>query len=365
MPSYTVAEIAAAINAEAHGDTSLVINALSEPADAKADHLAMAMAEKYLSELPKGSAQAAVLAPETDWQALGLKAAIIPRRSRYAMAGMTQMMDPGQGFDTGVIHPSAVIDPTAELGEGVSVGPNAVIGARAVIGNGSIIGPLCSIGVDVVIGANAYLREHVSIGARVRIGDRFIAQPGARIGGDGFSFVTPETSQAEAARHTLGDQSSAQAQSYTRIHSLGSVRIGNDVEIGSNATIDSGTVRDTEIGDGTKFDNLTHAGHNVIIGKDCLVCGQTGIAGSATIGNNVVFAGQTGINDNIFIGDNVITGGGSIVLSNVPSGRVVLGYPATKMDTQLEIYKAVRRLPRVLRDVAALQKAVFKSGSKD
>lgn len=365
MPPYTVAEIAEAINADAYGDTSLVITTLSEPADAKADHLAMAMSQKYLSDLSEGAAQAAVLADETDWQALGLKAVIIPRRPRYAMAGMTRMMDPGHGFDTGVIHPSAVIDPAALIGEGVSVGPNSVIGARAVLGDGSVIGPLCSVGDDAVIGANAYLREQVTIGARVRIGDRFIAQPGARIGGDGFSFVTPETSQAEAARHTLGDHSTADAQSYTRIHSLGSVRIGNDVEIGANATIDSGTVRDTEIGDGTKFDNLTHAGHNVVIGKDCLVCGQTGIAGSVTIGNNVVFAGQTGITDNIFIGDNVITGGGSIILSNVPAGRVVLGYPATKMDTQLEIYKSIRRLPRVLRDVAALQKAVFKSGSND
>ncbi len=365
MSPYTVAEIAEAINAEAYGETSLVITALSEPALAEADHLAMAMSKKFLDDLTEGQACAAVLAPGTDWQALGLKAAIVPRRPRYAMAGMTQMMDPGQGFDTGVIHPTAVIDPTADLGEGVSVGPYCVIGARAVIGEGSVVGPLCSIGSHVVLGANAFLREHISIGARVQIGDRFIAQPGARIASDGFSFVTPETSQAEAARQTLGDQSSADAQSYTRIHSLGAVRIGNDVEVGANTTIDSGTVRDTEIGDGTKLDNLAHVGHNVVIGTDCLICGQTGIAGSVKVGNNVVFGGQTGVSDNIFIGDNVIIGGGSRVFTNVPAGRALLGHPATKMDTQIEIYKSLRRLPRILRDVAALQKAVFKSGSND
>lgn len=365
MSSYTIAEIAEAINATAYGDTSLIVTALSEPADARSDHLAMAMSDKFLEDLPKGEAQAAVLSADTDWIGLGLKAAIVPRRPRYAMAGMTQKMDPGQGFDTGVVHPTALIDPTAHLGEDISVGPNTVIGPRAAIGNGAVIGPLCTIGADVVIGENAYIRENVTIGARVQIGDRFIAQPGARIGGDGFSFVTSEMSQAEAARHTLGDQSAAEAQSYTRIHSLGSVRIGNDVEVGSNATIDNGTIRDTEIGDGTKLDNLVHLGHNVVIGTDCLVCGQTGIAGSVTIGNNVVFGGQTGISDNIFIGDNVIAGGGTKILSSVPAGRVILGYPATKMDTQIEIYKALRRLPRILRDVAALQKAVFKSGSKD
>jgi len=270
----------------------------------------------------------------------------------------------GQHFASG-IHPSAVIDPSAELGQDVSVGPNAVIGPRAKIGDGSMIGPLCFVGADAVIGEQAFLREQVSIGARVTIGDRFTAQPGARIGGDGFSFVTPEVSQAEAVRDTLGDQSAGTAQSYDRIHSVGAVRIGNDVEVGANATIDNGTIRDTQVGDGTKFDNLTQTGHNVIIGRGCLICAQAGIAGSTTIGNNVVLGGQTGVSDNIFIGDNVIAGGASVILSNVPSGRAVLGYPATKMDNQLELYKTMRRLPRLLRDVAALQKAVFKPGSND
>ena len=318
MPSFTVAEIAQAINAKAHGDTSVVITALAEPADARPDHLAMAMSKKFLDDLPIGAAQAAVLAPDTDWKALGLKAAIMPHRPRFAMAGMTRMMDPGHGYDTGLIHPSAVIDPTARLGAGASVGPNSVIGPRAQIGPGTIIGPLCTIGVDAVIGDNAYLREQVTIGARVQIGDRFIAQPGARIGGDGFSFVTAELSQVEAARQSLGDQGEAEAQSYTRIHSVGSVKIGDDVELGANATIDSGTIRDTQVGNGTKLDNLSQVGHNVIIGSDCLVCAQTGIAGSSVIGNNVVLGGQTGVSDNIFVGDNVITGGGTIVLSNVP-----------------------------------------------
>ncbi|WP_050931711.1 UDP-3-O-(3-hydroxymyristoyl)glucosamine N-acyltransferase [Aestuariivita boseongensis] len=364
MPSFTVAQIAEAIGADAFGDTSLVIASLAEPGDARPDQLAMAMAPKYLEALSQGGAQAAVLAPGTDWQALGLKAAILPRRPRYAMAGMTRMMDLGQGFAEG-IHPSAVIDPTAQLGEGVSVGPNAVIGPRAVVGEGTVIGPLCFVGADVRIGAGGLLREQVSVGARVRLGDRFIAQPGARIGGDGFSFVTPEPSQVEAVRQTLGDQSGGTAQSYVRIHSVGSVRIGDDVELGANSTIDNGTIRDTQVGDGTKFDNLVQVGHNVIIGRDCLVCAQAGIAGSTTIGNNVVLGGQSGVSDNIFIGDNVITGGGSVVLSNVPSGRAVLGYPAVKMESHVEIYKATRRLPRLLRDVAALQKAVFKSGSND
>jgi UDP-3-O-[3-hydroxymyristoyl] glucosamine N-acyltransferase len=223
-----------------------------------------------------------------------------------------------------------------------------------------VIGPHCYIGADVEIGADAILREMVSIGARARIGDRFRAQPGARVGADGFSYVTPEVSGAENVRKTLGDQGDAKAQSWLRIHSLGAVTIGDDVEIGANCTIDNGTIRDTEIGSGTKLDNQVHIGHNCRIGRDCLLCGQAGLSGSVVVGNNVVMGGQTGVGDNITIGDGAILGGATKTLSNVPAGRVMMGYPAVKMETHTEMYKAQRRLPRILKDIEALKKAVFK-----
>ncbi|XDA99880.1 UDP-3-O-(3-hydroxymyristoyl)glucosamine N-acyltransferase [Sulfitobacter sp. LCG007] len=358
--SHTVSEIAAAIGAEFFGDGSIVISAAAEPQNARPDELAMATGEKYAAALGKGRARAAMLWQGADWKALGLEAAIVPQRPRYAMAGLTRHLDAGQGFAAG-IHPSAVIDPTAELGEGVSVGPFTVISAGARIGARSVIGPQCFIGWNATLGEDAFLREQVSIGARARIGARFIANPGARIGGDGFSFVTAEASGVEAVRDTLGDQQERPAQPWTRIHSLGAVSIGDNVEIGANSAVDNGTIRDTRIGDGTKLDNLVTIGHNVIIGTDCLICGQAGVAGSSRIGNNVVLGGMTGVNDNIFVGDRVITGGGSKVASNVPAGRVMMGYPATRMDTHIEIYKAMRRLPRLLGEVAALRKAVFRS----
>ena len=357
--SHTIKDIATALGAEAFGAVDLLITSVQEPKDAGPNDLALAMDAKYADDLSQGQARAAMLWEGADWQAMGLEAAIVPKRARFAMAPLTRMMDQGQGFGTG-IHPSAVIDPTAELADDITVGPLAVISARAKIGAGSVIGPQAFIGIDVVIGENAYIREQVSIGARVRIGDRFIAQPGAKIGGDGFSFTTAEKSSIEAARETLGDQQDTSTQEWTRIHSLGSVVIGNDVEIGAIATIDSGTIRDTVIGDGCKFDNLAQIGHNVKMGRDCLVCVQVAVAGSTVVGNNVVFGGQTGVTDNIFIGDRVITGGGTKILSNVPAGRVMLGYPATQMDKQLELYKFFRRLPRLFRDVAALEKRVPK-----
>ncbi|WP_170480617.1 UDP-3-O-(3-hydroxymyristoyl)glucosamine N-acyltransferase [Ruegeria arenilitoris] len=356
---YTIQQIAQSLGVEAEGQTDLTILRAAEPKDAGPTDLAMAMAPKYAEDLNAGTARAAVLWEGADWRGFGLDAALFVKRPRMAMAGITAMLDRGQGVAEG-IHPSAVIDPTAEIEDGVSIGPLSVIGARAKIGMGSVIGPHCVIGMDASIGQGAYLREMVSVGARSQIGDRFIAQPGARIGGDGFSFVTPEVSGVEIARKTLGDQGDAKAQSWLRIHSLGAVEIGDDVEVGANCTIDNGTVRNTVIGTGSKLDNLVHIGHNSQIGNDCLLCGQSGLSGSVVMGNNVVIGGQSGISDNVFIGDGVIAGGSSKILSNVPAGRVVMGYPAVKMETHTEIYKAQRRLPRLARDVAAIKKAVFK-----
>ena len=362
--SQTIGEIAAALGADVVGDATLEIARAAEPAMAGPDDLAIAMTPKFAETLHEGQAKAALLWQEADWQAFGLKGAILPQRPRYAMSGLTKMLDPGQGFSSG-IHPSAVIDPTATVADGVSIGPFTVIAAGAQIGKGCVIGPQCFIGQDVQIGPDALLREQVSIGARAKIGARFIAQPGVRIAGDGFSFVTPEKSNVESARATLGDQGETKSQAWNRIHSLGSVSIGDDVEIGANTTVDCGTIRDTVIGNGTKLDCLVQIGHNATIGNHTLVCGHVGVAGSARIGNFVVLGGQAGVSDNVFIGDGAILGGGTKVLSNVPAGRTMLGYPATQMDRQMDIYKAQRRLPRLLRDVAELRKAVFKSNTDD
>lgn len=356
---YTVEAIALALGAKIAGDGLIEITAAAEPAEAGPGDLAMAMSEKYAQGLAQGSARAAMLWPGADWKALGLRAAIFAPRPRVAMAGVTSLLDRGQGFAPG-IHPSALIDPAAELGEDIAVGPFAVIAAGARIGAGSVIGPQCYIGTDTVLGEGAFLREQVSIGAGIRIGARLICQPGVRIGGDGFSFVTPEPSGVEKARETLGDQGDTQAQSWLRIHSLGGVDIGDDVEIGANTTIDSGTIRATRVGSGTKMDSQVQVGHNVQIGRDCLLCAQAGVAGSSVIGDHVVLGGQSGVADNITVGDRVIAAGATKLLSNVPAGRVMMGYPAIRMDAFTEMYKSLRRLTRLSRDVETLKKAVSK-----
>ncbi|MFP4449664.1 MAG: UDP-3-O-(3-hydroxymyristoyl)glucosamine N-acyltransferase [Rhodosalinus sp.] len=362
---YTLGEIAQALGIAAEGDTELLINGAAEPGDSGPDHLAIATTPVYAERLAQGSARAALLWEGADWRALGLDGAICPSRPRYALSSLTARFDPGPGFAP-VRHPSAVIDPGAELAPDVTVGALAVIEAGARIGAGAVIGPQAYVGADAVIGPGALLREGVRIGARVSIGARFTAQPGAVVGSDGFSFVTPEVSDVERARASLGEETGgASAQPWSRIHSLGAVSIGEDVEIGANACIDRGTIRDTVIGDGTKIDNLVQIAHNVVIGRHCLFAGQVGIAGSTVVGDHVVMGGQVGVADNLTIGGNVVVAAGSKVLSNVPAGRVMMGYPATKMDAQVESYKALRRLPRLFRDVAALKKAVSKPGASD
>lgn len=350
--SHSIAEIATALGAEAAGDVSIRVSGASEPARARADQIALAMDPKYAGGLAQGKAQAAMVWAGADWQAMGLKAAIFAPRSRLAMAGLTRLLDAGPDLAPGV-HPQAVIHTTARIGDGAAIGPFVVIGAGATLGPGARIASHVSIAEQARIGANALILQGARIGARVVIGDDFICQPGAVIGADGFSFVTPAPSGVEEIRQTLGQRADFEPQEWVRIHSLGAVRIGDGVEIGANSCIDRGTIRDTVIGSRSKLDNLVHIGHNVDLGEDCLLCGQVGVAGSSRIGNRVVLAGQCGVNDNIFVGDDVIAGGGTKIFTNAPAGRVLLGYPAVKMETHLEMTRALRRLPRLLSRLSA------------
>jgi UDP-3-O-[3-hydroxymyristoyl] glucosamine N-acyltransferase len=355
--SHTIRDIAAALGAEAAGDLDLLLTGAAEPGSAGPGHLALAMDPKYADGLGQGRAQAALIWPGADWRGFGLKAAIFAPRSRLAMSALTRLFDDGPLIAPG-IHPMSVVDPSAQIGEGAAVGPFVVIGADVHIGTNARVASHVSIGEGTRIGRDAMILHGAHIGSRVVIGDRFIAQPGVVIGGDGFSFVTPEKSGVEEIRKTLGQRAAINKQAWVRIHSLGAVTIGDDVEVGANSTIDRGTIRDTSVGSGTKIDNLVQIGHNVQIGQDCLLCAQVGIAGSSRIGDRVVLAGQVGVNDNIFIGDDVIAGGASKIFTNVPAGRVLLGYPAVKMETHVEMQKALRRLPRLSVIVANLQKAV-------
>ena len=352
--AHSIAKIAQAIGAPFEGDGAFLIEGAAEPASATAQDLALAMNPKYAEGLKLGHARAALLWPGADWQALGLKAAIFAPRGRLAMVGLTQTLDNGPAISAGV-HAMTVVDASAKIGEGAAIGPFVTIGAGAKIGPRARIAAHVSIGANAVIGADAVILEGVRIGHGVQIGDRVILQPGCVIGSDGFSFVTPEISGVEEIRATLGIRGAIRKQVWHRIHSLGAVVLGDDVEVGANTCIDRGTIRSTTVGHRTKIDNLAHIAHNVTVGEDCLICGMVGLAGSVRVGNRVVLAGQVGVGDNLFVGDDVIAGAASKIMTNTPAGRVVLGYPAIKMDKNIELQKVLRRLPRFSSRLAAVE----------
>ncbi len=365
MSGHTIRQIADALGAEAVGETGLLVTGAAEPSSAGPADLAVAMEPRFASRLAEGKAQAALMAKGADWQTHGLKAAILVDRPRLAMAGLTALFDQGDQMPTG-IHPTAIIDPSASIGADVAVGPYAVIGEGTSIGARSRIDSHVSIAPGSAIGEDAVLLAGVRVGRNVRIGDRFMAHSGVVIGGDGFSFVTAERSSVEAVRETLADAGDAgTGQEWLKIRSLGGVVIGDDVEIGANSSVDAGTIRPTRVGDGTKIDALVQVGHNVQLGRNCLLCAHVAVGGSAKVGDSVVLGGQVGVADNISLGDGVVAGGATKILSNVPAGRAVLGYPAMKMETHVEIYKALRRLPRLARLVENLQKPVSKNGRND
>lgn len=361
MPAYTVQEIAQALDASFEGDGALTIIKLEEPARAGSNDLAVAMDPRFAAQLSNGKARAAILSDGQDWRALGLKAAIFVARPRLAMAGLTRKFRHEENDFEAAVHPSAVVDPSAQVGERSHIGPNAVIEDGAEIGAGSHIGPNVWIGRGVVIGPGAWIGAGTAIWPGVRIGSNFVVHTNCSIGGDGFSFVTPEKSAVEEVRETLGESAAKTDQAWIKIHSLGGVLIGDNVEVGSNSSIDAGTIRPTEIGDGTKIDALVQVGHNALVGRHVLLCAHVAVGGSAVVGNNSVLGGQVGVADNITLGAGVVAGGATKILSNVPPGRALLGYPAMKLETHVETYKALRRLPRMMARLAGLEKAVAKT----
>ncbi|SET58993.1 UDP-3-O-(3-hydroxymyristoyl)glucosamine N-acyltransferase [Oceanicella actignis] len=343
----TLSDLARALGVEGAGDLSIAVVRAAHPAEAGPEDLAVAASPSYAEALKGGGARAALLWPGADWRALGLEAALFAPRPRYAMAALTQTFQHPPHAPEGV-HPSAVVDPSASIGPGASIGPFVWIGPGARIGARARILAHASVGADARIGDDALLHAGVRVGERVRIGDRFIAQPNAVIGGDGFSFVTPEKGAVESARQTGAVAADALNTHHARIHSLGAVRIGDDVEIGAGSTVDRGTLTDTRIGSGTKIDNLVQIGHNVEIGENCLLCAQVGVAGSARIGDRAVLGGKVGVADHVRVGHDAVVAASSGVGSNVPPRAVVIGSPAIARDEWMRMMMAMRRLPRLI-----------------
>jgi UDP-3-O-[3-hydroxymyristoyl] glucosamine N-acyltransferase len=329
-----VRDVAAALSAQVVGDGALSIERVVHPAAAaRPSDLAVAMTADALAALAGSKAQAAIVADKSANADGRLNAMIVTTDGRAALAKLTSLFDRGPAHASGV-HPSAIVAPDATIGEGASIGPFVTIGPRSRIGARTVVLANVSIGADVTIGDDGLIYSGVRIGDLVTIGARAIIHFNAAIGSDGFSFVP-------------GGKGGMPA----RVHSLGAVAIGDDVEIGANTTIDRATLETTRIGDGTKIDNLVQIAHNVQIGRSCLICGMVGISGSVEIGDGVLLGGGVGIADHVKIGKGAMVAAGSGVGTNIAAGIKVSGYPAMLHERSVDIYAFLSRHKRFLRDL--------------
>jgi UDP-3-O-[3-hydroxymyristoyl] glucosamine N-acyltransferase len=206
------------------------------------------------------------------------------------------------------VHPSAVVDATAQIDPGAEIGAGTVIGPGVVIGAGTVVGPLCTIAEGVEIGRECRVHAQVTLSHAV-IGNHVTLYPGVRIGQDGFGFAIGKAG-------------------FVPVRQLGRVIIGDGAEVGANSTIDRGSVQDTIIGPGVHIDNQVQIGHNVQLGAGSVIVAQAGISGSTTLGEGVMIAAQAGLTGHLSIGSGAKIGAQSGVMADVPAGEEVLGAPA-------------------------------------
>ena len=239
------------------------------------------------------------------------------------------------------VHPTAFVDPSATLDPTkVRVQAGAVVMAGVTVGDGSDIGPNSVIGDDVVLGRDCQIMANASIRERCILGDRVTLQPGAVIGSDGYGY------EFFQGRHVKIDQ-------------VGIVEIHDDVEIGANSTIDRARFGKTIIGEGTKIDNLVQIGHNVVMGKHCLIVAQVGLSGSSLYGDNVTIGGQAGVGGHVTVGSNVMLAARSGVTVNLAGDTIYAGKPAQPFREEMKLQALVRRLPKLVARVKALEKALL------
>ena len=356
VKQFSTFQIAQALDGQLIGDGNIPIDRVAHPADIRGPKdIVLATDKKLLPLLLASQARIAIVSAEAELEPGLLEACIIVSRPRLALAKLTNLFAEEISVAVGV-HPSAIVEAGAQLGENVAVGAQAYIGAGAIIGANSVIHPQTYIGPHAVIGANALIHAGVRIGARVEIGDRCILHFNASLGADGFSFVTPQMGSVESAKST--GAVGASNQELIRIASLGTVILGDDVEVGANTSIDRGTIVATRVGNGTKIDNQVQIGHNVVIGKNCLICGRVGIAGSVEIGDRVVLGGATGIADHVKIGDDAIAMAMSGVAGNVPPKGLVIGIPAKPRALVIEQHMNLARLSSLIKKVEVLTKRI-------
>ena len=331
--TLTTAEIAKLLAGEVLGDANATLTGFANADSAKPGDLTFAETEEFFLAA-ENSAATAIIAGKNSSSAK--KTVIRVDNPRLAFAKALAVFFPEPKFVAG-IHPTAAIAATAQIDPSAHIGPHCTIGERVKIGANVVLQAGNFIGDDSVIGDETNLFSNVTIYPRTQIGKRVRIHAGAVIGSDGFGYVF------DSGFHR-------------KVPQVGNVVVGDDVEIGSNTSVDRGALGSTVIGKGTKIDNLVQVGHNVELGDYCILCAQVGIAGSAKLGKYTVLAGQVGIAGHLKIGNQVTIGSKSGVMHNIPDGEKWLGIPAQPDKQAKRIMIAMQRLPDLFKKIAAWEK---------
>ncbi len=280
---------------------------------------------KYLAALEATRAGAVLLHPDNATHVPAGCVAVVTPEPYAAWARVALLFHPLPPLRPG-IHPSAVVSPDATIASSAEVGPLAVIGSGAEIGPRCRIGPHAVVGDGVVLGPDCRIGPHASV-SHALLGARVYVYPGARIGQEGFGFAIT-------------------ADGFRGVPQLGRVVLEDDVEVGANSTIDRGSLHDTFIGGGSRLDNLVQIGHNVRLGRGCVIVSQAGISGSTILEDHVMLGGQAGLTGHLRIGRRARIGAQAGVMADVPAGADVVGSPAQPVRAFFREIAAIRRLVR-------------------
>ncbi|HEY7303138.1 MAG TPA: UDP-3-O-(3-hydroxymyristoyl)glucosamine N-acyltransferase [Bryobacteraceae bacterium] len=334
--SLTVAELARICGGTAEGETARPISGASALESAMPNDVAFVSGKKAMESAATSQAGCLLVPPEFDLRATQTLIRVSQPRAAFGRAILA--LYPPKRF-SGFIHPSAVIAGSAKISADAFVGAHTVIGAESEIGTGTYIGSGCSIGDRVHIGPESVIHPNVTIYDAVRAGARAIVHSGSVIGADGFGFTLS------------GD-------CYEKFPQIGTVEIGDDVEIGANCCIDRAALGVTRIGNGTKFDNLVHVGHNCTIGNHVVVAAQTGFSGGVSVGDYAVIGGQAGIGEKARIEARAVIGGKAGVLTSqrVRAGEPVWGIPARPLRKHLKNLAYINRLAEFREEVEELKR---------
>lgn len=329
MKSFSVAEISELVSGEIVGNTDDIITSPEIADKAIRGQITLIASAKYTKLWATSDASAAFVYEKIKIEPGEGKAFIKVKNVDLAMAKLLEVMLPPNPVFEQEIHPTAVIHKTAKIGKSCKIGAHTYIGKNVVIADGVTIYNNVSILDDSQIGTKTELWSGVVVRERTEIGAFCILHANCTIGSDGFGYRPSEDGKI-----------------LVKIPHIGNVVIGNGVEIGSSTTVDRGKFSSTIIGDGCKIDNLVQIGHNSVMGRCCIMAGNSGLAGSVTLGDGVIIGGSASVKDHTTIGAGAIIGAGSGVIADVPAGKTFLGYPACDSREKLKQWVALRKLAR-------------------